>query len=69
MVADINVIDFERLTLHAPEMIFDLPAEGRRLVQRASGYLVTIKSGEVIFRDGQATGQRPGQLIRGTRPR
>lgn len=69
MVADINVIDFERLTLHAPEMIFDLPAEGRRLVQRASGYLVTIKSGEVIFRDGQATGQRPGQLIRGPRLR
>jgi len=67
MIADINVIDFEGLTLRAPEMVYDLPAGGRRLVQRAEGYAATIKSGEVIFRDGVATGVRPGQLIRGPR--
>ncbi|MEC9269698.1 MAG: amidohydrolase family protein [Actinomycetota bacterium] len=67
MIADINVIDFEGLTLRAPEMVYDLPAGGRRLVQRAEGYTATIKSGEVIFRDGVATGVRPGQLIRGPR--
>ena len=67
MIADINVIDFEGLTRRAPEMVYDLPAGGRRLVQRAEGYAATIKSGEVIFRDGVATGVRPGQLIRGPR--
>ncbi len=65
MLADLNVIDFEGLTLHAPEMAFDLPAGGRRLVQRADGYVATIKRGEVIYRNGEATGAMPGQLIRG----
>ena len=65
MLADVNVIDFENLTLRAPEMAYDLPAGGRRLVQRAEGYLATIKRGEVIYRDGEATGAMPGQLIRG----
>jgi N-acyl-D-amino-acid deacylase len=65
MLADLNVIDFDNLTLRAPEMVFDLPAGGRRLVQRAEGYMATIKRGEVIFRDGEATGSLPGQLIRG----
>ena len=65
MLADLNVIDFDSLTLHAPEMVFDLPAGGRRLVQRADGYVATIKRGEVIYRNGEATGAMPGQLIRG----
>ena len=63
-IADINVIDFESLRLHRPEAIFDLPAGGRRLVQRAEGYDVTIKSGEVIFNQGQHTGALPGKLVR-----
>ena len=65
MLADVNVIDFAGLTLRAPEMAYDLPAGGRRLIQRAEGYRFTIKRGEVIYRDGEATGVLPGQLIRG----
>jgi len=65
MLADLNVIDFDGLTLHAPEMVFDLPAGGRRLVQRADGYDATVKRGEVIYRDGLPTGAMPGRLIRG----
>ena len=65
MMGDVNVIDFEELSLRPPEMVYDLPAGGRRLVQRATGYVATIKKGEVIFADGQSTGHRPGQLIRG----
>ena len=64
LIADINVIDFESLRLHRPEAIFDLPAGGRRLVQRAEGYDVTIKSGEVIFDQGEHTGALPGKLVR-----
>ena len=67
MIADVNVIDFDRLKLRPPEMVHDLPAGGRRLVQRADGYVATIKSGEVIFREGEATGLHPGQLLRGPR--
>jgi N-acyl-D-aspartate/D-glutamate deacylase len=63
--ADINVIDFERLNILAPEMIFDLPAEGRRLVQRAEGYRATVVAGVVTFEDGEATGEMPGRLVRG----
>ncbi|MEL7157842.1 MAG: amidohydrolase family protein, partial [Actinomycetota bacterium] len=65
MLADVNVIDFDGLTLRAPEMAYDLPAGGRRLIQRADGYEATIKRGTVIVRDGEATGAMPGQLIRG----
>ena len=65
MLADLNVIDHDNLTLHAPEMVFDLPAGGRRLVQKADGYIATIKRGQVIYRNGQPTGALPGQLIRG----
>lgn len=64
MIADINVIDFEELRLHRPEAVFDLPAGGRRLVQRAEGYEITIKSGEVIFNNGQHSGALPGKLVR-----
>jgi N-acyl-D-amino-acid deacylase len=49
-------------------MIFDLPANGRRLVQRARGYQATVKRGQVIFEDGHPTGALPGQLVRGPQP-
>ena len=62
--ADINVIDFENLTLHEPEVLYDLPAGGRRLVQRASGYEYTIVSGQIAFKDGESTGALNGKLIR-----
>jgi N-acyl-D-aspartate/D-glutamate deacylase len=65
--ADLNVIDMDALTLHAPRMAFDLPAGGHRLVQGASGYCATIVSGVVTRRDSVDTGARPGRLVRGTR--
>jgi N-acyl-D-aspartate/D-glutamate deacylase len=68
MKADVNVIDFDRLHLHAPEMVFDLPAGGRRLIQKVDGYRATICSGEVIFENGEPTGALPGKLIRGPQP-
>lgn len=64
MIADINIIDFEKLRLHRPEAVFDLPAGGRRLVQRAEGYDVTIKAGEIIFENGEHSGALPGKLVR-----
>ncbi|MFL2537165.1 MAG: amidohydrolase family protein [Candidatus Azotimanducaceae bacterium] len=64
MIADFNLIDFEALRLFRPEAVFDLPAGGRRLVQRAEGYEMTIKAGEVIFERGEHTGALPGQLVR-----
>jgi N-acyl-D-aspartate/D-glutamate deacylase len=67
MKADINVIDPERLRLHAPRPVFDLPAGGRRLVQNADGYDATIVSGQVTYRWGQATDALPGRLVRGAR--
>ncbi|HVT78010.1 MAG TPA: amidohydrolase family protein [Acidimicrobiales bacterium] len=62
--ADINVIDFDNLHIHAPEMIFDLPAGGRRLVQRVDGYDATVCAGKITFENGKATGERPGRLVR-----
>jgi len=63
--ADVNVIDLDALQLHAPEMVFDLPAGGRRLVQHVDGYRATVVSGQVTFEDGEPTGIRPGGLVRG----
>ena len=63
--ADINIIDYERLTLGTPRAAFDLPADGRRLVQDASGYVATIVSGQVTYRNGSPTGVLPGRLVRG----
>jgi N-acyl-D-aspartate/D-glutamate deacylase len=63
--ADINVIDFDRLGLTAPEMVADLPAGGLRLLQRARGYEATIVAGTIVYRQGQATGALPGRLVRG----
>ena len=62
--ADINIIDFDKLELHAPQAVNDLPAGGRRLVQSASGYVATIVNGVITRRDGADTGQRPGRLVR-----
>jgi N-acyl-D-aspartate/D-glutamate deacylase len=63
--ADLNVIAFDRLALKRPEMRYDLPAGGKRLVQGAEGYVATIVSGEVVHREGEATGALPGRLVRG----
>lgn len=64
-LADLNIIDLDRLTLHPPELIADLPAGGTRLMQAAEGYVATIKRGEVIAENGTLTGARPGRLQRG----
>jgi N-acyl-D-amino-acid deacylase len=64
-LADINVIDLEKVKLGRPWLAFDLPAGGKRLLQKAEGYVCTIKSGEVTFRDGEYLGVHPGRLIRG----
>ena len=64
MKADINVIDFDNLTLHAPEVVNDLPAGGKRLIQNVDGYVATIMSGKVTYRNGMKTGELPGKLIR-----
>jgi N-acyl-D-aspartate/D-glutamate deacylase len=66
--ADLNVIDHDRLSVRAPEVVYDLPAGGRRLIQRADGYDATIVSGTIVSRNGVATGALPGRLIRGGRP-
>ncbi|PLW69582.1 N-acyl-D-amino-acid deacylase family protein [Pseudohalioglobus lutimaris] len=62
--ADINVIDFEGLSLHAPEIRYDLPGNGCRLTQRATGYVATLVSGVPVYRHGEATGALPGRLVR-----
>jgi N-acyl-D-aspartate/D-glutamate deacylase len=68
MVADLNVIDYDRLRLRAPVVRHDLPAGGTRLLQTVEGYVATVKSGTVTFRDGVSTGAFPGKLLRGARP-
>ena len=69
--ADINVIDFDKLRLHLPEINYDLPAGGRRLMQRATGYTATLVAGEVTYLDGTPTDAKPGKLVRGaqTKPK
>lgn len=63
--ADLNLIDFDALSVGVPEMLHDLPADGKRLVQRAVGYRATIVAGEIVMADGSPTGALPGRLIRG----
>jgi N-acyl-D-amino-acid deacylase len=67
MLGDVNVIDYENLQLGSPYVTADLPAGGKRLLQNATGYVATIKSGEVTFANGEDTGARPGSLLRGAR--
>jgi N-acyl-D-aspartate/D-glutamate deacylase len=64
MKADINVIDFDKLTLHLPEVRYDLPGGARRMIQRVDGYVATIVSGKVTYRNGEPTGELPGRLVR-----
>jgi N-acyl-D-aspartate/D-glutamate deacylase len=64
---DLNVIDYGRMRLHQPYVAHDLPAGGRRLMQKADGYTATVVSGQITYRDGEATTALPGRLIRGTR--
>ncbi len=66
--ADVNVIDHDRLGLRRPEMHFDLPGGGRRLLQRAEGYLHTLVRGQETYAGGEPTEALPGQLIRGAQP-
>ncbi|MDC0884808.1 amidohydrolase family protein [Gammaproteobacteria bacterium] len=65
MLADINIVDFDKLNVSHPTMIHDLPLGGRRLVQDATGYIATIKNGQVVSENGKANGVLPGKLIRG----
>ena len=65
MKADLNVIDFERLSLAKPFVVHDLPAGGRRLLQKATGYSATIVSGTLTYLEGEPTGELPGRLVRG----
>ena len=64
-LADLNIIDLDRLKLGKPWLAFDLPAGGKRLLQKADGYVATIKTGQVTFREGKCQGAYPGGLIRG----
>jgi N-acyl-D-aspartate/D-glutamate deacylase len=66
--ADLNLIDMTRLRLHRPHMTWDLPAGGGRLNQKAQGYVATLVSGEITYREGEATGALPGRLVRGGQP-
>ncbi|SUZ73421.1 uncharacterized protein METZ01_LOCUS26275 [marine metagenome] len=65
--ADINVIDYDQLTISAPEMVYDLPTGAPRLLQESSGYKATVVAGEIVRENGEFTGARPGRLIRGRR--
>jgi N-acyl-D-amino-acid deacylase len=67
MKGDVNLIDLEGLRLHRPELVYDLPAGAKRLIQRSSGYVATVVSGEVTLEHGEDTGARPGHLLRGAR--
>lgn len=67
MVGDLNVIDYDALQLGNPRVVADLPAGGTRLLQQATGYVATVKSGTVTFAGGEDTGERPGRLVRGAR--
>ena len=65
MKADLNVIDFDHLHCEAPTMGYDLPAGGKRLLQRAQGYRATVVSGAITYVEGEATSALPGRLVRG----
>ena len=63
--ADINIIDYDELTIGYPEVAYDLPSSGRRLIQRSRGFDATIVSGVPVYRHGMSTGKFPGRLVRG----
>src|SRR5262249_42858370 len=62
--ADVNLIDYNRLQVRKPELVHDMPANGRRFVQKVEGYEATIVAGAPIFEHGEHTGAMPGRLIR-----
>ena len=62
--ADLNIINFEQIGLEDPQMVYDLPAGGKRLIQKARGYVATICKGEVTYENGVHTGALPGRLLR-----
>jgi N-acyl-D-aspartate/D-glutamate deacylase len=65
--ADLNVIDYDAIGYERPYVTYDLPAGGRRLLQKARGYEATVVSGAVTYRNGEPTGALPGMLVRGQR--
>jgi N-acyl-D-aspartate/D-glutamate deacylase len=65
--ADVNLIDFDALRLHKPELVHDMPANGRRFIQRVDGYETTLVAGTPIFERGTHTGAMPGRLVRAGR--
>src|SRR5262249_3689893 len=65
MQADVTLIDTSALALASPETVFDLPAQGRRLVQRVRGYRMTVVTGTVVAENDEPTGSLPGKLVRG----
>ena len=67
MRADLNLIDLESLSFDMPEMVYDLPANGRRLVQHAKGYVATFTNGVQTVDHDEFTGELPGRLVRGRR--
>ena len=66
--ADLNIIDLDALQLQMPRLVDDLPSNSERILQAADGFVATIVSGEVTFRNGVHTGAKPGRLLRGRRP-
>ena len=68
MRADVNVVDLDNLRLHLPTVEYDLPAGGRRFLQRADGYLHTIVAGVPTYANGEHTGALAGRLVRGAQP-
>ena len=67
--ADINIVDFDNLQVLRPELVYDLPAGGRRFIQHAAGYRHTFVSGVEVTSDGELTGELPGRLLRGEQSR
>jgi len=65
--ADLNLIDLDALAMPVPQLVYDLPAAGQRLIQHAQGYRMTLVAGEVTFEHGESTGALPGRLVRGIR--
>ena len=67
MKADINIIDYDKLAICPPEVLYDLPAGGKRMIQRTKGFDATIVAGEIVYRNGEETGALPGRLVRGAK--
>lgn len=67
LLGDLAVVDLDQMSIAAPEMVADLPAGGRRFIQRSSGWSAVVKRGELTYADGESTGARPGRLVRGAR--